>query len=56
MVGLQLQYFGHLKLQYFGSIEKAPMLGKIESRRRRRQPSMSFMKSSYSVKKPSLFK
>ena len=43
MVGLQLQYFGHLKLQYFGSIEKAPMLGKIESRRRRRQPSMRWL-------------
>ena len=43
MLRLQLQYFGHLKLQYFGSIEKTPMLGKIESRRRRRQESTRWL-------------
>ena len=33
---LKLQYFGHL-MQKADSLEKAPMLGKIEGRRRRGQ-------------------
>ena len=34
MLKLKLQYFGHL-LQRADSLEKAPMLGKVEGRRRR---------------------
>ena len=34
MLKLKLQYFGHLK-QRANSLEKTPMLGKIEGRRRR---------------------
>ena len=34
MLKLQLQYFGHLMLRA-NSLEKTPMLGKIEGRRRR---------------------
>ena len=34
MVNLKLQYFGHL-IQRTDSLEKTPMLGKIEGRRRR---------------------
>ena len=33
---LKLQYFGHL-MQRANSLEKTPMLGKIEGKRRRRQ-------------------
>ena len=36
MLKLKLQYFGHL-MQRANSLEKTLMLGKIESRRRRRQ-------------------
>ena len=36
MLRLKLQYFGHL-MQRANSLEKTLMLGKIESRRRRRQ-------------------
>ena len=36
MLKLKLQYFGHL-MQTADSVEKTLMLGKIESRRRRRQ-------------------
>ena len=36
MLKLKLQYFGHL-LQRTDSLEKTPMLGKIEGRRRGRQ-------------------
>ena len=36
MLKLKLQYFGHLK-QRSDSLEKTPMLGKIEGRRRGRQ-------------------
>ena len=35
MLKLKLQYFGHLMLRA-NSLEKTPMLGKIEGRRRRR--------------------
>ena len=34
MLKLKLQYFGHM-LQRANSLEKTPMLGKIEGRRRR---------------------
>jgi len=34
MLKLMLQYFGHLK-QRANSLEKTPMLGKIEGRRRK---------------------
>ena len=36
MLKLKLQYFGHL-MQRTDSLEKTPMLGKIEGRRRGRQ-------------------
>ena len=39
MLKLKLQYFGHLMLRT-DSFEKTLMLGKIESRRRRRQQKM----------------
>ena len=40
MVGLKLQYFGHL-MQRADSFEKTLMLGKIEGRRRRGQQRMA---------------
>ena len=40
MLGLKLQYFGHL-MQRTDSLEKILMLGKIEGRRRRRRQRMS---------------
>ena len=39
MLKLKLQYFGHL-MQRADSFEKTPMLGKIESRRRRGRQRM----------------
>ena len=39
MLKLKLQYFGHL-MQRANSLEKTPMLGKIESKRRRGQQRM----------------
>ena len=39
MLKLKLQYFGHL-MQRADSLEKTPMLGKIEGRRRRGQQRM----------------
>ena len=39
---LKLQYFGHL-MQRVNSLEKTLMLGKIESRRRRRQQKMRWL-------------
>ena len=36
MLKLKFQYFGHL-MQRANSLEKTPMLGKIEGRRRRQQ-------------------
>ena len=35
MLKLKLQYFGHLMRRRTDSLEKTPMLGKIEGRRRR---------------------
>ena len=39
MLKLKLQYFGHL-MRRADSLEETLMLGKIESRRRRRRPRM----------------
>ena len=39
---LKLQYFGHL-MQKVNSLEKTPMLGKTEGRRRRGQQRMSWL-------------
>ena len=39
MLKLKLQYFGH-PMQRTGSLEKTPMLGKIEGKRRRGQQRM----------------
>ena len=39
MLKLKLQYFGHL-MQGANSLEKTLMLGKIDGKRRRRQPKM----------------
>ena len=43
MLKLKLQYFGHLIWRRADSLEKTLMLGKIESRRRRRQQSMRWL-------------
>ena len=42
MLKLKLQSFGHL-MQRADSLEKTPMLGKIESRRRRGQQRMRWL-------------
>ena len=42
MLKLKLQYFGHLR-QRADSLEKALMLGKIDSRRRRGQQRMRWL-------------
>ena len=42
MLKLKLQYFGHL-IQRTNSLEKTPMLGKIESRRRRGRQRMRWL-------------
>ena len=42
MLQLKLQYFGHL-MQRADSLEKTPMLGKIEGRRRRGQQRMRWL-------------
>ena len=42
MLKLKLQYFGHL-LQRIDSLEKIPMLGKIEGRRRRGRQRMRWL-------------
>ena len=44
MLKLKLQYFGHLR-QRADSLEKALMLGKIDSRRRRGQQRMRLLDS-----------
>ena len=43
MLKLKLQYFGHLMIQRADSFEKTLMLGKIESRRRRRRQRMGWL-------------
>ena len=42
MLKLRLQYFGHL-MQGANSLEKTLMLGKTESKRRKRQQRMSWL-------------
>ena len=42
MLKLKLQYFGHL-MRRTDSLEKTPMLGKIEDRRRRGQQRMRWL-------------
>ena len=42
MLKLKLQYFGHL-MQRADSLEKTPMLGKFEGRRRRGQQRMRWL-------------
>ena len=42
MLKLKLQYFGHL-MRRANSLEKSLMLGKIEGRKRKRQPRMRWM-------------
>ena len=42
MLKLKLQYFGHL-MQRTDSLEKTPMLGRIEGRRRRGQQKMRWL-------------
>ena len=42
MLKLKRQYFGHL-MQRADSLEKTPMLGKIEGRRRRGQQRMRWL-------------
>ena len=44
MLNLKLQYFGHL-MQRANSLEKTPILGKIEGRRRRVQQKMRWLDS-----------
>ena len=42
MLKLKLQYFGHL-MQRDDSLEKTPMLGRIEARRRRGRQKMRWL-------------
>ena len=42
MLKLKLQYFGHL-MRRTDSLEKSPMLGKIEGRRRRERQRMRWL-------------
>ena len=42
MLKLKLQYFGHL-IRTANSLEKTPMLGKIEGKRRRGQQRMRWL-------------
>ena len=42
MLKLKLQYFGH-RMRRVDSLEKTPMLGGIEGRRRRGQQKMSWL-------------
>ena len=46
MVKLKLQDFGHLMQRADDSVQKTLMLGKIESRRRRRQQRMRWLEST----------
>ena len=42
---LKLQYFGHLMQRRAGSLEKTPMQGKIEGKKRRGQQRMRWLDS-----------
>ena len=55
MLKLKLQYFGHL-MKIANSLEKTPMLGKIEGRRRRGQQKMRWMDGIIDSKDMSLSK
>ena len=55
LVGLMLQYFGHL-MQRTNSLEKTLMLGKIEGRRRRGRQRMRWLDGIIDSKNPSLSK
>ena len=44
MLKLKFQYFGHLMYRV-DSVEKAPVLGRIEGRRRREQQRMRWLDS-----------
>ena len=55
MLKLKLQYFGHL-MQITDSLEKTPMLGKIEGSRRREQQRMRWLDGITDSKDMSLIK
>ena len=55
MLKLKLQYFGHL-MQITDSLEKTPMLGKIEGSRRREQQRMRWLDGITDSKDMSLSK
>ena len=55
MPKLKLQYFGHL-MQITDSLEKTPMLGKIEGSRRREQQRMRWLDGITDSKDMSLSK
>ena len=55
MLKLKLQYFGHL-MQRANSLEKTLMLGKIESRRRRRRQRMRWLDGITDLRDMSLSK
>ena len=55
MLKLKLQYFGHL-MQRAYSLEKTPMLGKIEVIRRRGQQRMTWLNSIMDTRDMSLSK
>ena len=55
MPKLKLQYFGHL-MQITDSLEKTPMLGKIEGSRRREQQRMRWLDGITDSKDMSLIK
>ena len=46
MLNLKHQYFGHL-IERANSLEKTPLLGKIEGRRRRRRQRMRWLDSIF---------
>ena len=43
MLKLKLQHLGHLMMQRANSLEKTPMLGKVEDRRRKGQQRMRWL-------------